>query len=47
MWDSLFEKDINGELYSRLQELVDGDEQRIFTAEGGVIREELFNTASL
>ena len=47
MWDSLFEKDINGELSSRLQELVDGDEQRIFTAEGAVIREELFNTASL
>jgi len=47
MWDSLFEKDLNGELSSRLQSLVDGDEQRIFTEEGAIIRQELFNTTSL
>jgi len=47
MWDSLFENDVNGELSSRLQSLVDGDEQRIFTEDGAAIREELFNTPSL
>ena len=47
MWDPLFEKDLNGELSSRLQSLVDGDEQRIFTEEGAIIRQELFNTTSL
>ncbi len=47
MWDQLFEKDLNGELSSRLQSLVDGDEQRIFTEEGAIIRQELFNTTSL
>ena len=47
MWDPLFEKDVNGELAARLQSLVDGDEQRIFTDEGSIIRQELFNTATL
>ena len=47
MWDPLFEKDLNGELTARLQSLVDGDEQRIFTDEGSIIRQELFNTATL
>ena len=47
MWDPLFEKDLNGELAARLQSLVDGDEQRIFTDEGSIIRQELFNTATL
>jgi len=47
MWDSLFEKDINGELSSRLEKLVDGDEQRIFTEKGANIRDELFNTPTL
>lgn len=46
-WDPLFEKDISGELSARLLSLVDGDEQRIFTESGDLIREELFNTPSL
>ncbi|MBJ24231.1 MAG: pyruvate dehydrogenase (acetyl-transferring), homodimeric type [Euryarchaeota archaeon] len=46
-WDTLFEKDFSGELLARLQSLVDGDEQRIFTENGALIREELFNTSSL
>ena len=41
-WDALFEKDTSGILAKRLAELVDGDEQRLFTAEGAVIRKELF-----
>ena len=41
-WDALFAKDTSGILAKRLAELVDGDEQRLFTAEGAVIRKELF-----
>ena len=41
-WDALFAKDTSGMLAKRLAELVDGDEQRLFTAEGAVIRKELF-----
>ena len=41
-WDALFAKDTSGALAKRLAELVDGDEQRLFTAEGAVIRKELF-----
>ena len=41
-WDALFAKDTSGTLAKRLAELVDGDEQRLFTAEGAVIRKELF-----
>ena len=41
-WDALFAKDTNGSLAKRLSELVDGDEQRLFTAEGSIIRKELF-----
>ena len=41
-WDALFAKDASGTLAKRLAELVDGDEQRLFTAEGAVIRKELF-----
>ena len=41
-WDALFAKDTSGTLAKRLAELVDGDEQRLFTAEGAIIRKELF-----
>ena len=41
-WDALFARDTSGILAKRLAELVDGDEQRLFTAEGAVIRKELF-----
>ena len=41
-WDALFAKDTGGKLAKRLADLVDGDEQRLFTAEGAVIRKELF-----
>jgi len=41
-WDALFARDANGALAKRLAELVDGDEQRLFTAEGAIIRKELF-----
>jgi len=46
-WDPLFAADSEGILLDRLQSLVDGDEQRIFTSEGEVIRTELFNTEKL
>ena len=41
-WDALFAKDTSGTLAKRLANLVDGDEQRLFTAEGTIIRKELF-----
>jgi pyruvate dehydrogenase E1 component len=41
-WDALFAKDTSGTLAKRLADLVDGDEQRLFTAEGAIIRKELF-----
>lgn len=43
-WDRLFARDTAGALAARLEALVDGDEQRIFTADGATIRKELFNT---
>ena len=46
-WDELFMRDPHGHLASRLNDLVDGDEQRIMTAEGATIRKELFNTEAL
>lgn len=41
-WDPLFAMDKNGLLAKRLNDLVDGDEQRLFTADGATIRKELF-----
>ncbi|MDP6906731.1 MAG: pyruvate dehydrogenase (acetyl-transferring), homodimeric type [Candidatus Thalassarchaeaceae archaeon] len=46
-WDSLFANDVDGHLSRRLESLVDGDEQRIMTADGATIRTDLFNTAEL
>ena len=46
-WDDLFSRDSKGLLASRLNSLVDGDEQRILTAEGATIRKELFNSPEL
>lgn len=46
-WDDLFARDSAGLLASRLAALVDGDEQRIMTADGATIRKELFNTEGL
>ena len=47
MWDDLFARDSDGVLANRLQELVDGDEQRIFTSDAATFRNELFNTPKL
>ena len=47
MWDDLFARDSDGVLANRLQELVDGDEQRIFTSDAATFRNELFNTPQL
>ena len=47
MWDDLFARDSDGVLANRLQELVDGDEQRIFTSDSATFRNELFNTPKL
>ena len=47
MWDDLFARDSEGALANRLQELVDGDEQRIFTSNADTFRNELFNTPKL
>ena len=46
-WDELFSKDTSGLLIARLNSLVDGDEQRIMTADGATIRKELFNSSEL
>ena len=46
-WDDLFARDTSGALVARLESLVDGDEQRIMTADGATIRKDLFNTAEL
>ena len=40
-------RDSEGALANRLQELVDGDEQRIFTSDADTFRNELFNTPKL
>ena len=47
MWDDLFARDSDGVLANRLDELVDGDEQRIFTSDAKTFRNELFNTPQL
>ena len=47
MWDDLFARDSDGVLANRLEELVDGDEQRLFTSDPATFRNELFNTPSL
>ena len=46
-WDPLFASDTNGLLAARLDSLVDGDEQRIMTADGEIIRKDLFNSEGL
>ena len=46
-WDDLFARDSQGLMARRLAELVDGDEQRIMTADGASIRKELFNSEGL
>ena len=46
-WDDLFSRDSQGILAARLNSLVDGDEQRIMTSGGAVIRKDLFNTPEL
>ena len=46
-WDDLFASDPSGALIARLESLVDGDEQRIMTADGATIRKDLFNTPEL
>ena len=46
-WDDLFARDTQGLLAARLDSLVDGDEQRIMTADGEIIRKELFNSEGL
>jgi pyruvate dehydrogenase E1 component len=47
LWDDLFARDGEGILSTRLEDLVDGNEQRILTSDGETIREELFNTPEL
>ena len=47
MWDPLFAADVQGLLATRLASLTDGDEQRLMTASGEVIRKELFNSPDL
>jgi pyruvate dehydrogenase E1 component len=47
LWDDLFARDSEGELSTRLEDLVDGNEQRILTSDGDTIRNELFDTPSL
>ena len=46
-WDELFARDDKGILAQRLENLVDGDEQRIFTANGETIRKDLFHSPEL
>ena len=46
-WDQLFNHPNGKYLIRRLNELVDGDEQRILTGDASIIRKELFNTAEL
>ena len=46
-WDEIFAKDADGLLATRLEELVDGDEQRIFTSDANTFREEIFNSPEL
>ncbi|MDE0872187.1 MAG: pyruvate dehydrogenase (acetyl-transferring), homodimeric type, partial [Flavobacteriales bacterium] len=46
-WDALFARDSAGLIAARLDQLVDGDEQRIMTADGATIRKDLFNSEGL
>ncbi len=46
-WDELFARDTDGILAERLESLADGDEQRIMTGDGAMIRSDLFNTPEL
>ncbi len=46
-WDQLFNHQNGKYLIRRLNELVDGDEQRILTGDASIIRKELFNTPEL
>ncbi|MDG1524455.1 MAG: pyruvate dehydrogenase (acetyl-transferring), homodimeric type, partial [Candidatus Thalassarchaeaceae archaeon] len=46
-WDDLFSRDVEGLLAARLEALADGDEQRIMTGDGAMIRSDLFNTPEL
>ncbi len=46
-WDELFARDTDGILAERLESLADGDEQRIMTGDGAMIRSDLFNTPGL
>ncbi|MDP6324873.1 MAG: pyruvate dehydrogenase (acetyl-transferring), homodimeric type [Candidatus Thalassarchaeaceae archaeon] len=46
-WDELFSRDAEGLLAARLEALADGDEQRIMTGDGAMIRSDLFNTPEL
>jgi len=46
-WDHLFAKDTEGILAARLEALADGDEQRIMTGDGAMIRSDLFNSPEL
>ena len=43
-WDPLFEKDVDGLLVRRLEELVDGFSQRLSTETGAAIRQEFFGS---
>ena len=43
-WDPLFEKDTDGLLVNRLNEIVDGHLQKLSVSPGDVIRQELFGT---
>ena len=46
-WDALFEADNKGLIAKRMGQLVDGDEQRIMTSTGDIIRNDLFNSDGL
>ena len=46
-WDALFEVDNEGLIAKRMEQLVDGDEQRIMTSTGEIIRNDLFNSDGL
>jgi pyruvate dehydrogenase E1 component len=43
-WDALFEKDRDGLLVRRMEEMVDGQSQRLSTGDGAAIRREFFGS---
>src|SRR5690606_17667086 len=43
-WDSLFQKDVDGVLVRRLNEVVDGAFQKYTASSGAYVREQLFGT---